>query len=354
MMLEGFPMSPKSRLVCSALASHTAADAHMTLHLVSTVKSKTKLVSVHEAGIRSCWGKHLGSTVWSPSWSPAPFCCPLNPENLAHALLDTETGYEFVIGWESMSDVLPFGIESMPSATLDHLHSKSPLISSNRMSSHKGASSKDLKDADLASLVSSIKKNVGGSAASSKPSSSVSSSSSGKKSSTTSKHSHTSSSEKKEGSKKHKELTEKDNKRAVAEKKKTPVLDDAELSPPKHRKRSRENMLHNAKEGEDKWDDEFEKDDIDDIFGKLKSTKEARAGAQKQEQADQEALQKLLERASQRSGNNSVALRSQNANRDPNRKYTEDGLPIYTTAELGLSNKGGDTNLCPFDCDCCF
>lgn len=37
------------------------------------------------------------------------------------------------------------------------------------------------------------------------------------------------------------------------------------------------------------------------------------------------------------------------------RKRTEEGYAIYTEDELGLGRKGGgDTDLCPFDCDCCF
>jgi hypothetical protein len=36
------------------------------------------------------------------------------------------------------------------------------------------------------------------------------------------------------------------------------------------------------------------------------------------------------------------------------RRYTEDGLPIYTEEELGINNpKAGSTPLCPFECDCC-
>jgi len=32
-----------------------------------------------------------------------------------------------------------------------------------------------------------------------------------------------------------------------------------------------------------------------------------------------------------------------------------DGLPLYTEEELGLTAEGGgDTPLCPFDCECCF
>ena len=38
--------------------------------------------------------------------------------------------------------------------------------------------------------------------------------------------------------------------------------------------------------------------------------------------------------------------------REKNRKYTEDGLPIYTEEELGI-NKRGNTELCPFHCQCC-
>lgn len=37
------------------------------------------------------------------------------------------------------------------------------------------------------------------------------------------------------------------------------------------------------------------------------------------------------------------------------RKRTEEGYRVYTEDELGFGRKGGgDTDLCPFDCDCCF
>ncbi|KAJ6574909.1 hypothetical protein B0H19DRAFT_618596 [Mycena capillaripes] len=36
------------------------------------------------------------------------------------------------------------------------------------------------------------------------------------------------------------------------------------------------------------------------------------------------------------------------------RRKTEEGWSIYKEDELGISNDGGDTPLCPFDCDCCF
>ncbi|KAF8642382.1 hypothetical protein AX16_009650 [Volvariella volvacea WC 439] len=36
------------------------------------------------------------------------------------------------------------------------------------------------------------------------------------------------------------------------------------------------------------------------------------------------------------------------------RRKTEEGWNIYKEDELGISMQGGDTPLCPFDCDCCF
>lgn len=36
------------------------------------------------------------------------------------------------------------------------------------------------------------------------------------------------------------------------------------------------------------------------------------------------------------------------------RKRTEEGYNIYSEQELQLNKTGGNTDLCPFDCDCCF
>lgn len=36
------------------------------------------------------------------------------------------------------------------------------------------------------------------------------------------------------------------------------------------------------------------------------------------------------------------------------RQTTEEGWPVYKEDELGIHEEGGDTPLCPFDCDCCF
>jgi hypothetical protein len=35
------------------------------------------------------------------------------------------------------------------------------------------------------------------------------------------------------------------------------------------------------------------------------------------------------------------------------RKYSPDGLPIYNEEELRIG-QGGNTPLCPMDCECCF
>lgn len=36
------------------------------------------------------------------------------------------------------------------------------------------------------------------------------------------------------------------------------------------------------------------------------------------------------------------------------RRTTEEGYAIYSETELGFGKTGGDTDKCPFDCDCCF
>lgn len=36
------------------------------------------------------------------------------------------------------------------------------------------------------------------------------------------------------------------------------------------------------------------------------------------------------------------------------RRKTDEGFSIFKEAELGIRDEGGDTPLCPFDCQCCF
>jgi hypothetical protein len=69
--------------------------------------------------------------------------------------------------------------------------------------------------------------------------------------------------------------------------------------------------------------------EIDKIFGEVKAIKKRKAAAQEK-------------------------TKTFSVNPSKQRRYTEDGLPIYTEEELGINNpKAGTTPLCPFDCDCC-
>ncbi|KAL0575987.1 hypothetical protein V5O48_005987 [Marasmius crinis-equi] len=36
------------------------------------------------------------------------------------------------------------------------------------------------------------------------------------------------------------------------------------------------------------------------------------------------------------------------------RRKTEEGWSVFKEDELGINDEGGDTPLCPFDCQCCF
>ncbi|KAJ1736478.1 hypothetical protein LPJ78_005629 [Coemansia sp. RSA 989] len=40
--------------------------------------------------------------------------------------------------------------------------------------------------------------------------------------------------------------------------------------------------------------------------------------------------------------------------RGKNSKYTDDGLRVFYMEDLKIGQGEGDTDLCPFDCQCCF
>eukprot|EP00877_Chromochloris_zofingiensis_P010526 jgi/Chrzof1/5727/Cz16g13080.t1 len=99
------------------------------------------------------------------------------------------------------------------------------------------------------------------------------------------------------------------------------------------------------------------KDEINDIFGSKKKQKpatveqSANAGdpqvsdvAAHVKQAREAKLSKLEGSKDDIFGEEATKAR----------KRTEEGYTIYSETELGLGKKGGDTDLCPFDCDCCF
>lgn len=87
---------------------------------------------------------------------------------------------------------------------------------------------------------------------------------------------------------------------------------------------------------------------IDDIFGQLKHKKKddatQKGGAPHQETQQQQKPPKV-------EGNKDDLFGAQQSGQ---RRRTKDGFTIYGEDELGLDKAGGDTKLCPFDCDCCY
>ncbi|KAG2495843.1 hypothetical protein HYH03_006082 [Edaphochlamys debaryana] len=98
------------------------------------------------------------------------------------------------------------------------------------------------------------------------------------------------------------------------------------------------------------------KSEIDDIFsaGKKaaeKKSAEKRAAEEAAEKADAAAEAPAAKRSKVEGSKDDIFGEAV----AKGRKRTEEGFAIYTEDELGLgSSKGGDTDLCPFDCECCF
>ncbi|EOB14778.1 hypothetical protein NBO_16g0063 [Nosema bombycis CQ1] len=72
--------------------------------------------------------------------------------------------------------------------------------------------------------------------------------------------------------------------------------------------------------------------DIDDIFKDIEKNRKNTNKQTKTDDLDEDDLKYLTNKS--------------------DRKFI-DGLPIYTVEELKIG-KGGDTEDCPFDCDCCY
>eukprot|EP01024_Parvocaulis_polyphysoides_P064058 TRINITY_DN742_c0_g7_i1.p2 TRINITY_DN742_c0_g7~~TRINITY_DN742_c0_g7_i1.p2 ORF type:complete len:132 (-),score=29.02 TRINITY_DN742_c0_g7_i1:322-717(-) len=93
--------------------------------------------------------------------------------------------------------------------------------------------------------------------------------------------------------------------------------------------------------------------DIDDIFNTSKKQKQQQQQQQQQQQLQQQQQQQQLKQQSQ-----NINLENKNdifgEQSSSGRKKTEEGYAIYTEEELGFRDNCGDTDLCPFDCDCCF
>ena len=80
------------------------------------------------------------------------------------------------------------------------------------------------------------------------------------------------------------------------------------------------------------------KDDIDDIF----------SSKPKKEEPKKAVVHKSTNNDNDDGFFDTRGLKTQE------RRYTEDGFPIYTDKELGFTNTLGDTDECPFDCKCCY
>uniref|UniRef100_A0A7S0UUJ0 DUF1764 domain-containing protein n=1 Tax=Polytomella parva TaxID=51329 RepID=A0A7S0UUJ0_9CHLO len=95
-------------------------------------------------------------------------------------------------------------------------------------------------------------------------------------------------------------------------------------------------------------------DEIDDIFGSSK--KEAKSTDTKKEgskrgNSELEEKDKPSSKKAKIEGNKDDIFGEE---AKKGRKKTEEGYNIYTEDELGLGRAGGNTELCPFDCNCCF
>jgi len=78
------------------------------------------------------------------------------------------------------------------------------------------------------------------------------------------------------------------------------------------------------------------KGDIDDIFSTLKDKPKK---VNTEEATENKDVKK--NKALKKTGNRK-------------QKTTEEGFKIYTVDELKIGQGEGDTDLCPFDCNCCF
>jgi len=90
------------------------------------------------------------------------------------------------------------------------------------------------------------------------------------------------------------------------------------------------------------------KSEMDALFSKVKTKK-----TETKKPGTEKTQKKISKRNAAPKGSASDPLGAGPKN-SVQRKYTEEGWPIYTEEELNLCSGGGDTALCPFDCECCF
>eukprot|EP00878_Enallax_costatus_P005690 GHUV01005967.1.p1 GENE.GHUV01005967.1~~GHUV01005967.1.p1 ORF type:complete len:158 (+),score=39.64 GHUV01005967.1:99-572(+) len=103
------------------------------------------------------------------------------------------------------------------------------------------------------------------------------------------------------------------------------------------------------------------KDEIDAIFG---SKKKKEIVEQHEEPGDEQEVNRELQDIAKQVAAEKAKVKKPKVEGSKDdifgeqtgaaRKRTAEGYAIYGEDELGLGKKGGDTPLCPFDCDCCY
>lgn len=97
------------------------------------------------------------------------------------------------------------------------------------------------------------------------------------------------------------------------------------------------------------------KSKLDEIFKSLKGKTTPSNSSDKEGRKDKEehkATSKGAESVRKKHKSHKEEYTSISASGETRRR-TEDNLPIYTVEELNIG-KGGNTDECPFDCNCCF
>jgi hypothetical protein len=100
---------------------------------------------------------------------------------------------------------------------------------------------------------------------------------------------------------------------------------------------------------------------IDAIFAKVKGSKDSSSRIAKSLKTDRQPKSVLLgepgkqtrKANKKKAGSSSDPFATATQLNKAQLDYTDEGWKIYTPQELSIGN-GGDTDLCPFDCQCCF
>ncbi|KAL6746650.1 hypothetical protein V8C86DRAFT_2936253 [Haematococcus lacustris] len=109
---------------------------------------------------------------------------------------------------------------------------------------------------------------------------------------------------------------------------------------------TKEQCQGSAKKRKERVDDE-----IDAIFGSAKCNPVAHQKSKGQQQ-QQASVKQVNTQAPVVLGNKDDIFGEETKK---GRKRTEEGYAVYTEEELGLGRPdAGNTDLCPFDCECCF